>query len=273
MKHFVVSFILLLGAFAMTAQGTEPPRVSLDTLPDLPLRVVENTAFKSGEKLTFRIHYGFVDAGEAVLEVKDFPNSFDGREAYHIVGIGRSLGAFNWFFKVRDRYETYMDKEGLFPYRFIRDVSEGGFTKHQDYTFSPKKRAVRTHREREYATPEFVQDMVSSFFYARTLDYNNAKPGDLFTIYTFVDNEIYPLEIKYKGTEEVKMREGTFRCMRFVPVVQEGRIFKTEEDMSVWITDDKNKIPILVKSKLLVGSIKMEMVQYEGLRNPIAKID
>ena len=88
-----------------------------------------------------------------------------------------------------------------------------------------------------------------------------------------MDNEIYPLEIKYKGTEEVKMREGTFRCMRFVPVVQEGRIFKTEEDMSVWITDDKNKIPILVKSKLLVGSIKMEMVQYEGLRNPIAKID
>ena len=123
------------------------------------------------------------------------------------------------------------------------------------------------------ATPEFVQDMVSSFFYARTLDYSNAKPGDIFTITTFVDNEIYPLKIKYKGTEEVKMREGKFRCMRFVPVVQEGRIFKTEEDMSVWITDDKNKIPILVQSKILVGSIKMEMVEYEGLRNPIAKID
>lgn len=257
----------------MSAQGVEPPRVSLDTLPDLPLRTVENTAFKSGEKLTFRIHYGFVDAGEAVLEVKDSPYSFDGRKAYHIVGTGRSLGAFNWVFKVRDRYETYMDKEGLFPYRFIRDISEGGYTKHQDYTFSPKKRAVRTHREREYATPEFVQDMVSSFFYARTLDYSNAKPGDIFTITTFVDNEIYPLKIKYKGTEEVKMREGKFRCMRFVPVVQEGRIFKTEEDMSVWITDDKNKIPILVQSKILVGSIKMEMVEYEGLRNPIAKID
>lgn len=272
MKNFVSVLASLLFAFTMVSQPVQPPLVSMDTLPDMELRTKQNTAFKSGEKLTFRIHYGFVDAGEAIIEVKDSPYTFNGRDAYHIIGTGRSLGAFNWVFKVRDRYETYMDKDGLFPHRFVRDINEGGYHKHQDYKFNPSKRAVRTHREREYATPAFVQDMVSSFYFARCLDYSNAKPGDVFTIETFVDNEIYPLKIKFKGIEEVKMRKGTFRCMKFAPVVQEGRIFKSEEDMSVWITDDKNHIPILVQSKILVGSIKMEMVEYEGLKNPVAKL-
>ena len=105
------------------------------------------------------------------------------------------------------------------------------------------------------------------------LIFNHNSCWCIFTIDVFMDNEIYPLKIKYQKTENVEMRQGTFRCMKFVPVVQEGRIFKTEEDLNVWITDDENKIPILVKSKILVGSIKMEVVEYKGLKNPIAKIN
>jgi hypothetical protein len=115
--------------------------------------------------------------------------------------------------------------------------------------------------------------MLSSFYFARTIDFSNARIGEVFTIPTFVDGEEFPLKIRYLGKENLKSRTGTYRCLKFVPVVQEGRIFKEEEDMTVWITDDKNRIPVLAQAKVLVGSIKMELVEYRNLSNPIAKID
>jgi hypothetical protein len=132
---------------------------------------------------------------------------------------------------------------------------------------------VSTHKGDTFKIPPVSQDMLSSFYFARTLDFTNAKKGDIFTIPTFVDEEEYPLQIKYLGKENLKSRTGTYRCLKFVPVVQEGRIFEKEEDMTVWITDDENKIPILAKAKVLVGSIKMELVEYDNLANPLAKID
>ena len=273
MKPLIYTILTLFFTVGLMAQAQKPVPVEIDTLETQPLRSVTNGAFKVGEKLTYRVHYGFVDAGEAVLEVKESPWKFNGRDAYHVVGTGRSLGAFNWVFKVRDRFETYIDKQGIFPYRFIRDNYEGGYEIFQDYEFHPEKRAIRTHEKQEFKTPEFIQDLLSGFYYARTLDFDNIKIGDTFEITTFVDGEIFPLKIKYMGTETIDLRKGDFRCMKFVPVIQEGRIWKSEEDLLVWVTDDANRIPILVKSDLTIGSLKMEVVEYEGLANPIAKVD
>lgn len=273
MKPLIYTILALFFTVGLMAQAQKPVPVKIDTLKTQPLRSISNGAFKVGEKLTYRVHYGFVDAGEAVLEVKESPWKFNGRAAYHVVGTGRSLGAFNWVFKVRDRFETYIDKEGIFPYRFIRDNYEGGYEIFQDYQFHPEKRAIRTHEKQEFKTPEFIQDLLSGFYYARTLDFENIKVGDTFEITTFVDGEIFPLKIKYMGTETIDLRKGDFRCMKFVPVIQEGRIWKSEEDLLVWVTDDANRIPILVKSDLTIGSLKMEVVEYEGLANPIAKVD
>ena len=273
-KSIIFLFLLQAGLAGAVAQPRVPENVKLDELPNvLEPRAISNTAFNEGEKLTYRIHYGWMDAGEATIEVKKSPWTFDGREAYHAVGIGKTLGGFDWFFKVRDRYESYFDTQGIYPYRFIRDVDEGGYKIKQDYVFYPKKKAVKTQDKKELATPEFVQDMISAFYYARTMDFSGAKKGDVYTVTTIVDGEIFPLRIKYMGTETIKVRLGKFSCMRFVPVVQEGRVFKSEEDMSVWITNDKNRIPLLVQSKILVGSIKMEMTDYQGLANPIAKVN
>lgn len=268
--------VVVLCQLAATAQDKvvyRPDPVSLDTLERQPLRSVTNNAFKAGEKLTYTVHYGWVDAGEAVLEVKESPWNFSGREAYHIVGTGKTLGAFNWVFKVRDRYETYVDKDGIFPYRFIRDVDEGGYEIHQDYVFFPHKRAVKTQDDTVYATPDFVQDMLSSFYYARTLDFSDVKNGDVFTIMTIVDEEVFPMKIKFLERETIKLRKGKFRCLKFVPVIQEGRIFKDQDDLNVWITDDKNHVPVLAKASILVGSIKMQLTDYEGLSHPLAKED
>jgi hypothetical protein len=255
------------------SQSYKPSKVDLDTLPNLGHRKIQNNAFKVGEQLKYTVHYGWLDAGEAILTVEESKWKFGNRDAYHIVGTGQSLGSFDWFFKVRDRYESYIDKQGLYPYRFVRNCDEGGYKIFQDYKFQPEKRAMTTHEGDTLYTPAYLQDMISAYYYARTLNFDNAKKGDIFTITTFVDGEVFPLKIKYMGKETIKLRAGKFRCMRFVPVVQEGRIFKDEEDLNVWITDDKNKIPILIKSKILVGSIKMEVTEWSGLANPIAIVE
>ena len=269
-KQFVIWMLMLLPVWAM-AQKT-PPRASLDTLPTIPLASRKHDVFKDGEYLKFVLHYGIIDAGEAELTISKSKKKYKGRDAYHIVGTGRTLGAFNWFFKVRDRYETFLDVDGVFPWQFIRDIKEGGYEKQQEYAFYQHKGAVKTDKGITYKIPPFSQDMLSSFYYARTLDFTNIKYGQIFTIPTFVDDEEFDLRIKYLGTEEVKIRSGTYRCLKFVPVVQQGRIFKAEEDMIVWITDDKNRIPILAQAKFLVGSIKMQLVKYDNLAHPIAKI-
>lgn len=234
-------------------------------------RTVDNKSFQIGEKLTYRVHYGFVDAGEAVLEVKSSKKKVNGRELYHIVGTGKSLGTFNWFFKVQDRYETYLDAEGLFPWMFIRRVYEGGYEVNQDYTFFQHKQTVNDG-SKTYDVPMNIQDMISSYYYARTLDFRNAKKGQIFEFNSFVDGEVYPLKIKFLGKEDVKIRNGKYKCLKFCPVIQTGRIFKNEEDLVVWISDDENKIPLLAKANIWVGSIKMEVTDYEGLKNPIAKL-
>jgi hypothetical protein len=234
---------------AMVSFTSKPPKAVVENLPSKGYRQTGNTAFRAGEAVEYLVHYGLMDAGLATLRVEESPYKFGDREAFHIVGTGKSIGSFDWFFKVRDHFETYVDKDGLFPHRFIRNCDEGG-----------------------YKISEFVQDMLSAYYYARTLDYSNARPGDLITIETLVDDEIYPLQMKFIGKEEIKIGVGKFRCLKFAPVVQKGRIFKKEEDLSVWITDDANHLPVLAKAKILVGSIKMEMKSYYGLANPIAQV-
>jgi len=217
------------------------------------------------------MHYGLIDAGTATLEVKETTKTINGRPLLHVVGKGKSINSFDWFFKVRDRYESYIDQDGLFPWIFIRRVYEGGYEINQDYTFYQHKKKVNLGAKK-VDVPANVQDMLSAFYYARSMDYSNAKVGDVFEIPCMVDGETWPLKIKYKGKEEVKIRKGKFNCLRFAPVLQEGRIWENEEDLSVWITDDKNKIPLLGKTKIVVGSIKMELAGWEGLVAPISKI-
>lgn len=237
------------------------------------LPIVQHHAFKKGERLSYEVSYGWLDAGIADIEIKKEDKTIGGRDVLHVVGTGTSTGTFNWFFKVRDRYETYMDRKGVFPWIFIRDIHEGGFELKQYYSFDHYEQKVETNKGKVFDVPLGVQDMISSFYYARTLNMKYAQPGQIFEIKAFVDNEVWPLKIKYLRNEIVEVDQGSFDCMVFVPVVQTGRIFKDEEDMLVWITRDENKIPILAKASVLVGSITMEITGYQGLANPIAKVD
>ena len=257
----VVSTCLLLSVLSIGQN------VGLAHFSDFPLR--KDQAFKRGEVLEYRVHYGWINAGEAVLEVTKENKQINGKNTYHMVGTGRSVGAFNWFFKVRDRYETFMDEEELVPLVFIRRVNEGGFIINQDQEYYHEKNRVRSNGKM-MEVPSGIQDMLSAFYYSRHLDYSNAVAGDEFTVITFVDDEVFPLKIQYAGKETISNDLGSFQCIKFHPVVQEGRVFDADKDLSVWISDDKNRIPICIEAKLFVGSARMDLKGFDGLANPLA---
>lgn len=231
-------------------------------------RSVVNESFKRGEKLTYKIHYGFLDAVSATIEIKEENKKFGDRNTLHVVGIGNSKGSFDFFFKVRDRYESYIDEEALIPWFFGRRVDEGGYKMAQDYTFNHYKKTCIANGKTVNCV-ENVQDMISGFFYARTLNLGAANMNQLFTVPTIVDGEMFNLQIKFKGREIVKTAFGKVKCLKFVPVLQKGRIFKHEEDLIVWLTDDKNHIPVKAKADILFGAIKLELTNFSGLANPM----
>jgi hypothetical protein len=234
-------------------------------------RKVENTAFHANEKLRYRVTYGFVDAGEATLEVAKHPYKINGREALHIKAVGRTLGAFNLFYKVHDVYETYLDEEAIVPLKFKRDVNEGGYEIKQEYNFYHNNKVVYNKGKR-FVVPENIQDMISAFYYARLLNLENAKVGQIFKFSIFLDNTIYPLKIKYLGKETIRVRKGKFNCLKFVPIMEKGRYFKSEQDVQFWVSDDANKVPVLVKAKIPVGTVKMHLVEWSGLGTELVKV-
>lgn len=274
MKKIVILGLVIIGITCLSFQSNQfdLPFYKQDTLiKELP--IIKNEAFKRGEELTFRMRYGFMDAGIATLSITDEAREIGGRKTYHVVGLGTSKGTFDFFYKVRDRYETYVDEKAIVPWVFVRRVSEGGYTIHEDYIFNHFLQKVSTGNGNIYDIQPNMQDMLSAFYYARTMDLSNAKPGDIFTLNCFMDKEIFPLQIKFIARENVKIPLGTFKCLKFRPIVQQGRVFKREEDLNIWLTDDKNHIPVKGQADVLVGSIKIELTSYIGLANPISKVD
>jgi len=257
-KWWLFPLVALIGIIGMATVSVSYP-------------TAKNQTFQIGEKLRYRVTYGVMDAGEAVLEVKSTTKKPQGRELVHVVATGKTLGGFNAIYKVNDVYESYIDKKGAFPWEFNRDVNEGGYVIKQNYVFNQHKQQVKTEKG-DINVPIGIQDMISSFYHARTLDFKSLKVGDIVEFNCFMDGEIWPLKIKYVGKDDITIRKGKFKCLKFVPVVQKGRYFKSEEDVNFWVTDDDNKIPIYVKAKIPVGVVKLHLVEWEGLRNPISKI-
>jgi hypothetical protein len=262
----VSKIVMVIIVASVSFEATEP-QVTNDDVE--PLRTITNESFKRGEILKYRIHYGVIDAGEAIVQVTNENKQIGGRNTFHVIGIGYSKGSFDWFFKVRDKYESYIDEQAILPWIFIRRVNEGGYTQSQNYVFNHKKNTVDADGK-ILTTQDNPQDMISAFYYARTIDFSKAKKGDIFTVPSYVDEKEYELKIKFIGRETIKTEFGKILCMKFNPVVQTGRIFKKEEDLAVWITDDKNKIPIRAQAKIYVGSIKMDLIGYTGLANTIS---
>ncbi|SHF79487.1 Protein of unknown function [Flavobacterium fluvii] len=229
-------------------------------------------AFDVGEWFKFRIHYGFVNAGFATLEVKDA--TINNKKVFHVVGNGYTTGMSKFFFKVEDLYESYIDKESGNPYKYVRKIDEGGYTKNQEGFFNPSenKVQVKDHKrktEKTFTIPKNTQDILSAFYYLRNYpNIDKINPGDSVAINMFFDNETTKFRLKYIGREDITTKFGVVSTMVFRPLVQSGRVFKEEESLTIWITSDDNKLPVRIKASLVVGSIKADLEEFRGLKYP-----
>ena len=247
--------ILILALFVLT--------VSFDTQ--------RTPAFDVGEWFKFRIHYGFVTAGYATLEVKEATRN--NKKVFHAIGRGYTTGVSKMFFKVEDNYESYFDKVTGKPYQYVRKIDEGGYTKDQEGFFNQDRNTIlvkdyKNKTEKSFNTPENIQDIVSTFYYLRNHpNVERLKVGESIAIDMFFDDETTKFKLKYIGKEDLDTKFGTVPCMIFRPYVQAGRVFKEEESLTVWISDDDNKLPIRIKASLAVGSIKADLEAFKGLNN------
>ena len=233
----------------------------------------KNISFKDGEKMTFKVYYNlnfvWINAGNANFSATT--EDLNGHKVYHIIGDGKTSKSYEWVYKVKDRYETFIDKETMLPQKFVRNVNEGGTKIQQDVSFDHKK-GKATSNKKVYEIPKCTQDVLSTIYFARNIDYSKFKPGDKIPFSMFLDDKVYNLYIKYVGKEEIKTKLGTFRSIKIVPLLIEGTIFDGGEKMTVWVSDDANHVPLRINSPRLVGSIKVDLVDYENLRNPFGSM-
>lgn len=226
-------------------------------------RELENKAFKEGEKLTFEVNYGIVTAGIGVMEIPRIKR-ISGRQAYHVMFEVNTVPSFDWIFKVRDRYETYIDTKGLFPWRFEQHIREGNYTRDFSAFFDQRKNKAKTS-EGEYEVPDNIHDIISAFYFSRTLDYSNMKPGDKLRLQNFYKDKVYDLDVKFHGKETIEVPAGKFDCIVIEPLVKEGGLFKHDGDIIIWLTDDDIKMPVRVRTKIIIGHVDVLLSKYEGL--------
>jgi hypothetical protein len=261
MLRKLLFLFLMLTAVSFAGTGTD------STSRDPEFRTLENNAFKVGEKLTFDVKYGFVTAGIATMQIPQM-RRISGRQAYHVTFEVNSVPSFDWIYKVRDRYETYIDAKGLFPWRFEQHIREGGYSR--DFSaFFDQRRGLAKTSEGTYEIPKYVNDIVSAFYLARTFDYSKLKINDRIHLKNFYKDKVYDLDVRYLGKETIDVTAGKFDCIVVEPLVQEGGLFKSEGSIIVWLTDDALKIPVKVKTKVVIGSIDAELTAYEGLNGKL----
>ena len=237
---------------------------------------IYNSAFQHGEELTYKIYYNlnfvWVPAGEVVFRVNEV------EEQFHYSVKGSTYSSYEWFFKVRDNYDTYVEKGSLLPTLSIRDVKEGGYTLYDKVNFDQKRNTANSTRGRskdnikenkEYKVDPCMHDILSLIYYTRNLSFSQMQSGQKVPVKIFIDKEVWPLNMTYKGKVAAKSIKGLgkFNTIEFSPQVIEGEYFKKGTEMKIWATDDKNKIPLLIESPVAVGSIKAVLKSYKGLRN------
>ncbi|AUC83128.1 DUF3108 domain-containing protein [Lacinutrix sp. Bg11-31] len=245
----------------------------LITIASINITSAQDGAFQDGEWFKFKMSYSnFFKAGNATLSLKE--KELDGKSVFHVVGKGWTTGMAKWFFKVKDRYESYFDTDKIIPYKFIRDIDEGGHKKNIEIDFDHDKNTALVHNKRHNSkktinTKPNVQDMVSLFYHLRNkLDVSNLKAGGEIKLDMFFDEENYGFKLKYLGEETISTEFGKIEALKFRPYVMAGRVFKEEESLTLWVSKDKNKVPLRIKADLAVGSLRADLEAFKGLRHP-----
>jgi len=234
------------------------------------LTIKSDPVFKIGEKLSYRLKYGFFTAAEANIMVEGSETKFDGQPVYHIIAEGKTAGAFDVFYKVRNRYETYVDQTTLIPYFYAENRHESNYKHSDKVTFDHTTNKI-TAAKGVYPFTGKVFDFVSAYYFARCIDISKIRIGEKFDLQYFLEDGVHILSITYVGKEKADCSMGTFNCLKFNPTIIPGRIFKKDSKLYLWITDDNNRIPVKARVELIVGSLTMDLTGAGGLKYPLGK--
>lgn len=249
--------ILFVSSSFQTDEGYLPP-------------INKTPAFITGEELKYDLHYGFITAGEALITLNT--ETLKGNEVFHAIAKAKTTGVVNKIFKVVDIYESYFDSGTNLPVKSIRNIREGNYKKYTEVLFNHTNKTVHSSLTGEHKVPAKILDMVAALFYIRRIDFSNFKENEIVKIDTYFDDDLFPFYIVFKGREIVKTELGKFSCLKFIPVVEPGRIFKKKDDMTFWLSDDDNKIPICIKFDIMVGSFKCDIVSFKNNKYPMSSM-
>ncbi len=236
------------------------------------LRYVQNDAFGYNEKLNYKVGYKFIIAGTGYFHIQPNPVYRNGRECYDVRFEVRSLPSLEMLYKVRDRYRTVLDVAGIFPWEFEQSIREGNYKRDARAIFDQVNNTAQV-KDKIYKVPEYVHDIVSAFYYTRTMDLKSLPDGHIFYLKNFYKDTTYTLGVKIHRRETIDVEAGTFRCIVIEPLVVKGGLFKSEGSIFIWLTDDDRKIPVKVATRILIGFVSADLVSYSGTRGPVtAKI-
>ena len=250
-------FILLLTALNVDCQVIINPPIK------------PNTAFAAGEKLTYQIRYGFIVGGTTTLELKE--EEYNGKPVYHAVAIGQTVGMADKVYGVKDIYQSWFDKQTNLPVKQIRDISEGRYKNYNEVTYNRKNNTVKSKRSGVHSVPEKILDLASTFYYIRRIDFSKVKNGDVVFVNMYFSDEIFPFHLRYVGKEAIRTKFGKINCIKLSPIVEVGRMFKSQDDLTIWFTDDSNCLPVLVRMDIrIVGAVLLKLIKYENIVNPLS---
>ena len=229
---------------------------------------------QSGEVLNYRIHYGLLNAGTASLTATK--TNYQGKPHYYVKGVGRTTGAVRAFFRVEDVYESFIDYNTGLPSFYVRNVKEGGYSQHLQTVFNHNNQTLiltdkktPSNGSKVIKSVRGVQDMLSAFYHLRTRSAAELRPGSVIDMNIWIDDELFPFRLRVVGTENFKTKFGTVNALKIVPSVKSGRVFRDNESVTMWVTNDANHVPLSIKADLAVGSLKADLDSYKNVKTPI----
>jgi len=238
-----------------------------------PTRVIVNKSFSFGERVEYRVHYGFINAAEARVEIAKNISVVNNKPCFKINVTGRTTGAFDLISRVRDNWRSYVDTVAIVPQMFYRSIQENKYRKEETVVFNhDKDQATSTVKEetKTYKTPNNIHDIISGYFYLRTINFERVTEGEVIEVPTFFDGEVYKLRIRYVGRDVIKTKFGKIKVLRLNPLIPDNKLFKGEGAVKLWVSDDINRIPLKAEVELAIGSLEMDIKSVKNLQKELA---
>jgi hypothetical protein len=254
-------------------QANAPKRYELDC-------EASNYVFQGNEELVYKLYYNldfiWIPAGEVKFSVRELDKT------YEYIAVGTTYPSYEWFYKVNDEYRTVVDKTTLLPISAERNLQEGGYRLYETVDFNHERNSADVLRGRDEAVAtnrgafeirECASDILSLMYRMRNIDRESFVEAGSMPVSFFLDLKNYSINIRLLESETKKIKGlGKYKTLRVNPSLIEGKVFQKGDEMSVWVSDDDNRIPLMIKSPLTVGSVKAVLKSYSGLKHPLEQI-